>query len=421
MSASAPAAASQRTARGTRERLISGQLGLVFLSEFSTLASFDLLLSVTPRYAAATGAGSAGAGLMTGVLLLGTVAAELASSFLIRRYGFRAVLAAGAVLLGIPALVLLSPGSLVVTGAAAAARGFGFGLIGVVLATLAATLVPPGRRGEGLGWYGVVSSAPEVLALPAGVWLAGQCGYPVVVAMAVATALVPLAAFPWLPSGAGHTTAAGDAESGHAVRLTGALRDAGQRRPALIFAASTVAAGVVVSFLPLAAGVSGNVAAAGLLAQAVPATVSRWWAGRNGDRHGHARLLAPALAIASLGMAAMIWLPSPVAVISAMCLFGTGFGILQNATMALMVDRMPTCADTASALWNLAYDAGYGAGPAVFGLFAGRLGYPAVFAMTGVLLAAVVPMARRERSVAAAGRRPAGRASAIGRVEATEG
>jgi len=421
MSASAPAAASQQTADGTRERLISGQLGLVFLSEFSTLASFDLLLSVTPRYAAATGAGSAGAGLMTGVLLLGTVAAELASSCLIRRYGFRAVLAAGAVLLGIPALALLSPGSLVVAGAAAAARGFGFGLIGVVLATLAATLVPPGRRGEGLGWYGVASSAPEVLALPAGIWLAGRCGYPVVVAMAVATALVPLAAFPWLPSGAGRTTAAGDAESGPAVRLTDALRDAGQRRPALIFAASTVAAGVVVSFLPLAAGVSGNIAAAGLLAQAVPATASRWWAGRNGDRRGHARLLAPALAIASLGMAAMIWLPSPVAVISAMCLFGTGFGILQNATMALMVDRMPASADTASALWNLAYDAGYGAGPAVFGLFAGRLGYPAVFAVTGVLMAAVVPMARRERSVAAAGRRPAGRASAIGRVEATEG
>jgi hypothetical protein len=48
---------------------------------------------------------------------------------------------------------------------------------------------------------------------------------------------------------------------------------------------------VVVSFLPLAAGASGDTAAVGLLAQALTATAGRWWEGRHGDRHGHARLL----------------------------------------------------------------------------------------------------------------------------------
>ena len=56
-----------------------------------------------------------------------------------------------------------------------------------------------------------------------------------------------------------------------------------------------MAAGVVTSFLPLATGSSGNVAAIGLLAQALTATIGRWWEGRYGDRHGHARLLAPGL------------------------------------------------------------------------------------------------------------------------------
>jgi hypothetical protein len=68
----------------------------------------------------------------------------------------------------------------------------------------------------------------------------------------------------------------------------------------------------------------------------------------------------------------------------------------QNATFALMIDRAP-CAGygTASALWNLAYDAGYGAGPAVFGVFVVYTGYPAAFALTGMLmLAALVPAAR---------------------------
>jgi MFS family permease len=79
-----------------------------------------------------------------------------------------------------------------------------------------------------------------------------------------------------------------------------------------------------------------------------------------------------------------------------MCLSGIGFGISQNVTFALMIDRAPVTGDgTASALWNLAYDAGYGAGPAVFGVFAAYTGYPAAFALTGVLmLAALVPAAR---------------------------
>jgi MFS family permease len=333
------------------------------------------------------------------VLLLGTVVAEVVAPALMKRYGYRTLLAAGAGLLGVPALALLSPGSLATIVAVSVVRGLGFGLGTVVTGALVAMLLPPGRRGEGLGLSGVVACVPGVVALPSGVWLAGHYGYAVVVGITAATALVPLAAFPWLPGAAGRKTEerAGD---GPSAGLLAGLRHGGQLRLSLIFAASTVAAGVVVSFLPLAAGVSGSVAAVGLLAQAVSATISRWWAGRHGDRHGHARLLIPGLVTASLGMTAMIWLASPAAVIAAMCLFGTGFGISQNATFALMIDRMPASGfGTASALWNLAYDAGYGAGPAVFGLFVGHTGYPAAFALTGVLMLAAVPAARREGSM----------------------
>src|SRR5215471_20210857 len=95
-------------------RLLSGPLALVFLAEFCALTSFYLLLSVTPGSAAAAGAGSEGAGLVTGVLLLGTVAAELAAPMLMRRYAHRTLLTVGALLLGVPALALLPKGSLVI-------------------------------------------------------------------------------------------------------------------------------------------------------------------------------------------------------------------------------------------------------------------------------------------------------------------
>ena len=167
----------------------------------------------------------------------------------------------------------------------------------------------------------------------------------------------------------------------------------------LIFAAATIAAGVLDSFLPIAKGIPSNLSSAALLVQAITATLSRWQAGKHGDRHGHARLLIPALAVAAAGMAAMMVLGSPVVMFAAMVLFGAGFGVLENATFALLIEQLPEA--RASALWNLAYDAGYGAGPAVFGLICVRTGYPAAFAFTGALILAVVPVALRERKAVA--------------------
>src|SRR6266481_1220594 len=369
-----------------RARLITGRLALALMSSFGALTSFYLLLSVTPMYAVSAGAGSAEAGVVTGSLMLATTVAEFASARLMRRYGYRTVFAAGALLLGGPALALLGPHSVIAIVAVSIARGVGFGFNTVVIGALVATALPPDRRGEGIGLAGVVACLPAIVALPSGVWLAGNTGYPVVIAITAVSALAPLAAIPWLTSPADHQP---DADPGTAqpAGLLASLRSGGQLRPSLVFAATTVSAGVVAAFLPLTAGVSGGVAALGLFVQAVASTAGRWWAGRHGDRHGHAGLLVPGLLTAAAGMALLIWVTAPAALIAGMCLFGIGFGISQNATFALMIDRAPVSGyGTASALWNLAYDAGYGAGPAVFGVFVVYTGYPAAFALTGMLM-----------------------------------
>jgi MFS family permease len=178
------------------------------------------------------------------------------------------------------------------------------------------------------------------------------------------------------------------------ARRAGRMAAAALRLP-LIFAAATIAAGVLDSFLPLTKGIPSNLASAALLVQAITATLSRWQAGKRGDRYGHARLLIPALAVAALGMAAMMVLGLPVVIFASMVLFGAGFGVIENATFALLIEQLPEA--KASALWNLAYDAGYGAGPVVFGLICVRTGYPAAFALTGVLILAAIPAALRER------------------------
>ena len=378
-------------------RLLSVPLAATFLAEFTSLTSFFLLVSVMPMLAAAAGASSAGAGLITGSLLLGTVAAEAAAAAAISRFGYRIVLAAGAVLLGAPALAMLAREPEAVMVSVSLVRGFGFGLCGVATGALTAKLLPPERRGEGLGLLGIVSGVPAIVALPAGIWLAGHHLAVAAAAMAAAAGLLPLAVIRWLP-GAHQARHTDRARRMPAARGSGRIGGASLRLP-LIFAAATVAAGVLDSFLPLAKGIPSNLSSAALLVQAIAATLTRWQAGKHGDRYGHARLLIPALTVAALGMAAMMVLGSPVLIFAGMVLFGAGFGVIENATFALLIEQLPEA--KASALWNFAYDAGYGAGPAVFGLICVRTGYPAAFALTGALILAVVPAARRERNAVA--------------------
>jgi predicted MFS family arabinose efflux permease len=372
-------------------RIITPALLRVFMAEFGALTSFYLLLSVVPLYAASIGVAGNAAGLATGALMLSTVAAELVTSRLVARFGYRLVLAGALLLMGAPALVLPTAPNVPAIVAVCVVRGVGFGIVVVVGGALVASLVPPERRGEGLGLYGVVVGVPSVVALPLGLWLVGYVGFgPVFVTGAVA-ALAGLAAVPGLPGRAPILQ--------QPVGVLAAMRTPALLRPAIVFSATTMAAGVVVTFLPLAiTGASAELATVALLAHAIAATAARWWAGRYGDHHGSDRLLMPGLLASAGGLLALVSTASPVAVVAGMVLFGAGFGVTQNASLALMFDRVsPSGYGAASALWSLAYDGGLGLGAVGFGVLAVWTGYPAAFAVTAALMLTTLAPAWRDR------------------------
>ncbi|QXJ20987.1 MFS transporter [Actinomadura graeca] len=370
-----------------RPRLMSRPLALVFLCAFGTMTGFYLLLSVVPLYAASSGAGGVAAGLATGSLMLSTVAAELVVPRLVTRYGYRPVLAGGVLLLGLPPLALPLSAGMGVVVAVGLVRGLGFAVAVVVAGALVATLVPAERRGEGLGLSGIVVGVPAVLALPLGVWLAGHTGFTCVFVAGSAAALAVLPAALALPG------RPPESASRRALGVLGGLRCPALLRPAAAFAASAAAAGIVVTFLPASAG---GAAAGALLVQAAAATASRWWAGRFGDRHGAGRLLLPGLLAAAAGMGGLALPGGPVVTVASMALFGAGFGVMQNASIAVMYDRVPVSGYGAvSAVWNLSYDGAMGAGGAGFGLAAAWAGYPAAFVLTGAVMLLALPLARR--------------------------
>lgn len=387
--------------RAARRPYVTRPFLLVLAASFAGLTSFYLLLSVVPQYAADSGAGGVGAGLATGALFFATVLAELATPRLIARWGYRTAFGAGLVLLGVPALALRASTSLAAIAAVCALRGVGLALIAVVGSALAGFLPPPERRGEALGLYGVIVGAPAIVALPLGLWLVAHAGYgPTFIAGAV-SALVGLAVLPPEPAPAELEPAAG---------VLGALRSPGVLPPALAFLTTATASGVVVTFTPLAvpAAAAGD-AAIGLLLFAAAGTVFRWWAGRQADRHPARDLLRPSVVIAALGIACLALIDRRAALLLGTTLVGAAFGVAQNASITLMFEAAPRSAyDAVSAIWNLAYDAGLGAGGAGFGVLAAHTGYPAGFVLTAALILAVLAALWRSRHLVPARSRAAG-------------
>ncbi len=363
----------------------------VFVAAFGGMTSFFLLLSVAPLYATSGGAGEVGAGATTAALLLSTVAAELAVPRLVVRFGHRLVFGAGLVLLGVPAVALVASAHLGWILGLSAVRGVGFGVVVVLGSALVAVLVPAERRGEGLGLFGVVIGLPGVLALPFGVFLVGQVGFTPVLVTGGLAALVGLVAMPGLP---GREPAPAEP-----VGILVGLRSVPLLRPAVVFAMVAVAAGVVVTFIPLAAAdAAAYLVPLALLLHAVATTGARWWAGRFADRHGPEVLIVPALLAAVAGVLVLVMIPHPAAVLAGMVLFGLGFGISQNASLVLMFSRVSRSRyGTVSALWNVAFDAGMGLGAVGFGVVVAQTGYPVAFAVMGALMLVALAPALRDR------------------------
>jgi MFS family permease len=377
-----------RPADRTRAPLVNRALLVRFVSIVGASASFYLMLSVVPLYARSAGAGTNLAGLTTTALSLATTAGYLPTPRLVIRFGHRPVLGAGLLLLGAPALVLMVSANLTVIMAVCVVRGIGFAITCVSGGALTASLIPSERRGEGLALIGVVSGIPAVAALPAGVWLASHYGFRLVFAAAGLAALVPLVTIPSLP---GLDTASPDRTS-DAGMISG-LRTGAVVRPAIIFGVTTMAAGIFVTFLPLAATRSmASVVALALGIQPAASIGGRWLAGRWGDRRNAAGRsvqspLIPGVLITAAGVVLLGLAVTPGAVIGGAVLFGTGFGITQNVSLTVMYNQVRESGySMVSAVWNLAYDAGMGGGAAMFGLLATHTGYPAGFLLTACLM-----------------------------------
>jgi predicted MFS family arabinose efflux permease len=364
--------------------LLTRPVILLIIIAFATLFGFQLLLSVVPLYADEAGGGSSGAGLATAAFMLSTVLTQIQMPRILDRYGYRRTLAAGLLFLGVPALFYAYAKMLVPILAVTLLRGVGFGIVTVVFAALVVELAPPGRRGEALGLLGVAITLPNIFCNALGLWLVGQFGYGVVFLLGGVAPLLGLGMV------AGIRSAATSGKEEEGAGFFAGLGRTPLLRIFLLFAATTMAGGVVLTFLPLAVPGSGAFSAASaLLVVGITSTASRWWAGRFGDRRDPRLLLAPGLLACATGM---VCLPlGGVVLLVGAVLFGTGFGLLQNATLILMMGRVSKSEyGLGSTLWNAAFDTGTGIGAFSFGFVISAVGFSWSFFICSALVASAL-------------------------------
>lgn len=374
-----------------RQTLLTRPVILLALIAFATFFGFQLLLSVVPLYADDTGYGSPGAGLVTTAFMLSTVLAQIQMPRVLSRFGYRAMLAAGLLFLGPPAFFYIATQTMAPMLAVTLLRGVGFGISTVVFAVLVVELAPPRRRGEALGLLGVAIALPAIFCNALGLWIVDRSGYGVVFLLGGITPLLGLGAIP----GIRHAPLSSEEGTKGNTGFFAGLGRGPLLRIFLLFAATTMAVGVIVTFLPLATTPGAGVfsAASALLIVGAASTVSRWWAGRFGDRRDPRLLLLPGLLAAALGLVALPL--GGTLMIGGAMLFGTGFGLLQNATLVLMLERVSrTEYGLGSTLWNVAFDAGTGLGAFLFGFVIAAVGFSWAFYLCAVLVVSALVLVR---------------------------
>jgi MFS family permease len=370
---------------------------------FTGFAGYAILLPVAPLWAVRGGADTAGAGLVNGVLLLATVLTQLLVPALLRRLGWGPVLVAGMLMLGVPAALYATSDALGVVLILSALRGTGFGVLTVVGSSAVGVLVEVGRRGEAIGAYGLAVAVPNLLLLPAGPWVAESVGYEAVFAVAALPVVGVLAALRLsavLEDAAPDlrrrgSTAPGD--TGHDERdRTALLR---LLPPTALLLSVTLAGGAAITFLPqmvdgtLLSGVA-------LLLLGLVAAASRWRAGTLADRYGPGRFLLPLVLLTTAGsfvLARAVVDPAATRVallLVAMVTLGLAYGALQNLTLVLAFGAVSRQHHhTASAVWNVGFDAGTALGSVAVGVLAQRSSFATAFLVVAGAGVAALPVA----------------------------
>jgi MFS family permease len=297
------------------------------------------------------------------------------------RYGARAVMVPGAVALVVTTLALTQADTPFSVIALMVGLGIGNALISTTGSIVVANESPAERRGELLSLFYVFSSAGVALGPPIGFAVAELGGIRLNFAVVIATSLLAVLLVALVRTAPGNPAAPG----GFRLRWS---RYAAAASLALIII--TTGHATVYAFLPMHANAAGLGRAAWFFPLMSGFTIAcRLVLRRASDRVGRLPVLLPAIALLACGNAMLAVQPSPVSLVIAAALLGSGNSMLYPTLVALVVDRTPAV-ERGRAIGTLsgAWDVGVAIGSPLIAWLVQSQGYGAGFLASAATTAA---------------------------------
>ncbi len=330
---------------------------LLCVGAFLFSGSMFLLFAVLPLFVVQELRGAESqVGMIMGAFAISAVLTRPLSGQLVSLWSRKSGLSLGTCIYFLaPALYTLA-GSVSVMLGLRFFHGIGIAIYTTASSVFVADLSPPSRRGEAMGYYGMALNLSMTIGPALGAYLVGTIGFIklfwLASGLALASFLLTLLLHePQRPPASPHTPTTRPPLFSRSALF-----------PGLIAACMTMTFGTVVSFLPLfvQAHQLGN---PGLFfsVYSIAVVVSRPFAGRLSDRFGRPTVIIPGMVLLAVAMTTLALSSSRFGMLSAAVLQGFGFGGVQPALMAQVVDRS-TDHDRGPALATLmgAFDIGVG-------------------------------------------------------------
>lgn len=367
-----------------REPLWTKEFVALILANLCMFLGFQMLIPTLPVYVKEIGGTSSNIGFVVGMFTVAALFVRPLTGNALQKFSKKIILMIGT------AICLLAMGSYLFAStvflllAVRILHGAGFGITTTTYGTVVSDLIPQARRGEGMGYFGLSGTIAMALGPLIGLWLMQTynftilflCALSCTIVSLILTKLLQIKKSPQPPKQTSGTFLDGFIERKALL-------------PSLLILCITLMYGGIGSFITLFATEVGIADISLFLFNALAIAVTRPFSGKLYDAKGHSFVIIPGVIITFAGIILLSYTTTiPSLIIAAAC-YGSGFGAIQPALQAWMIDRVaPHRRGVATATFFSAFDLGIGAGAIIFGFIAHFTNYATVYRYSSLLLIA---------------------------------
>jgi len=385
---------------------------LAGLNAVGFLARFSYALArnpVLPLFALFLGAGPEAVGLAVGISTVTGIFFKMPAGAVSDVIGRKRTMLAGLFVFGLMPFTYLFIQSYQALVVVRFVHGLATAIYGPVAMAVVAEMAGE-RRGEMLSWFSSVMIVGTLLGAPIGGFMLhhapgaaapGLWDFRLVFLVSGAAGMAALLLGLWLLRGPEAHASTGTSLTERLAKFRQGISEVVADRRVLLTSAmegvQNLGMGALEAFLPIYAVTRAglNELEAGMLwaVQIVVTMLAKPILGRLGDSHGRKAPIAVGLFLCALGLAAMPWLTSFLALSGAGLVFGLGEALVTSSSAALVADLCrKRHYGAAMGTFGTIFDVGHASGPILGGLLVAALDFRLAFAILAVILLVSIPV-----------------------------